>query len=98
MNSELTELVAMYDNGFWSKGDLFYRITWLVPKVSVQAIIDQLSSELRAEFTMWLQDTYDNDLPDSAFVSIGQQDDPPERGPRLEALRAWLRTSGPQRR
>lgn len=95
MNSELAELLSMYDAGFWSQGDLFYQITLLVPKVSVRTIIDQLPSGLRDEFAMWLRATYDNDLPAGAFVSIGQpQNDLAEEGLRLEALRGWLRTSG----
>jgi len=105
MIDELAELVGMYNQGAWSRGDFLYQITLLVPEVSVQSIVDQLPAPLRDEFVNWLRETYDNDAPADAFVSIGRQDDPAQRQLRLEALRAWLRTGsndknpgGPRRR
>jgi len=86
MIDELAELVAMYNQGAWSRGDSLYQITLLVPEVSVQSIIDQLPHPLRDEFVSWLRETYDNDAPADAFVSIGRQDDPAQKQLRLEAL------------
>lgn len=93
MIDDLTELVAMYNEGSWSTGDFFHQVTLLVPQVAVQTIIEQLPGECRDEFADWLRKTYDNDLPADAFISIGQQDDLTLRVPRLAALRAWLRST-----
>ena len=92
MIDELAELVGMYNQGAWSRGDFLYQITLLVPKVSVQSIVDQLPAPLRDEFVSWLRETYDNDTPADAFVSIGRPDYPAQKQLRLQALRAWLRT------
>jgi len=82
----------MYDQGVWSRGDFLYQVTLLVPELSVQSIVDQLPASLREELVSWLRETYDNDDPADAFVSIGRQDDPAQKQLRLEALGAWLRT------
>ncbi|HWU91287.1 MAG TPA: hypothetical protein VN253_28670 [Kofleriaceae bacterium] len=91
MMDDLAELIAMYDEGAWSRGDLLYQITLFVPDVAVQTIVDQLPDALRDDFVKWLRETYDNEVPADDLVSIKRSDDHERRRSRIEALRAWLR-------
>jgi hypothetical protein len=51
-------LLAMYDQGVWSRSDLFQRITLLVPEFAVQEIIDELPSLYQREFVSWLREKH----------------------------------------
>lgn len=91
MMDALAELVAMYDEGAWSRGDFLYQVTLLVPDLSVQTIVDQLPDALRDDFLEWLRATYDNEVPADDLVSIKISEDRERTRTRIEALRAWLR-------
>lgn len=93
MINELAELVEMYEQGAWSRGDYFHRITLLVPSFSVDELIGQLSTSDRDDFVFWLRETYDNDVPADKFVSIGQRGDPAMARERIDSLRDWLRAN-----
>ena len=93
MIADLAELVGMYEQGVWTRGELLYQITLFVPEVSVQAVVDQLPEELRENFVQWLRATYDNQIPADDFVSINTSEDREHSRARIQALRAWLRTT-----
>jgi hypothetical protein len=93
MIKDLAELLTMYAQGVWSRGDFFYQITLLVPAFSVQAIIDELPEPDRLDFVSWLRQTYDNDLPAEEFVTIGRQEDTAMSRVRISQLRTWLRVN-----
>lgn len=93
MISELAELVEMYEQGTWSRGDYFHRITLLVPNFSMDDILDELPTSDRDDFVRWLGETYDNDVPADKFVSIGHRDDSARTRERIDSLRDWLRAN-----
>ena len=93
MINELAELIEMYEQGAWSRGDYFHRITLLVPHFSIDELIDELPIPDRDDFVSWLRDTYDNDVPAEGFVSIGSQGDAALARARIDGLRAWLRAN-----
>ena len=93
MIKELAELIEMYEQGAWSRGDYFHRITLLVLDFSIDELIHQLPSSDRDDFVVWLRDTYDNDTPADNFVSIGQRSDTALARERLEDIRRWLRAN-----
>lgn len=93
MINELAELVEMYEQGAWSRGDYFHRITLLVPGVSIDELIHELPTSDRDDFVCWLRDTYDNDVPPDRFVSIGHQGDTTLARERIDSLRGWLRAN-----
>jgi hypothetical protein len=94
MIDELTELIEMYEQGAWSRGDYFYRITLLAPEVSIDELLPELPTSDRDDFVRWLRETYDNDVAADHFVSIGHRDDPSRTRERINSLRAWLRANG----
>jgi len=93
MINELTELVEMYEQGAWSRGDYFHRITLLVPDFSIDELIHQLPTSDRDDFVRWLRETYDSDVPADNYVSIGNQGDTTLARERIDCLRGWLRAN-----
>lgn len=93
MINELAEIVEMYEQGAWSRGDYFYRITLLVPAFSIDEIVLKLPTCDRDDFVCWLHETYDNDVPANEFVSIGHQNDTALTGERIDDIRRWLRVN-----
>ncbi|HZJ62096.1 MAG TPA: hypothetical protein VFD36_01120 [Kofleriaceae bacterium] len=93
MIDELAELVEMYEQGAWSRGDYFYRITLLVPDVSVGELIQEIPISDHDDFVCWLRQTYDNDVPADNFISIGGQGDTALTRERIDSLRGWLRAN-----
>jgi hypothetical protein len=93
MINELAELVEMYEQGAWSRGDYFHRITLFVPGFSIDELIHELPTSDRDDFVGWLRETYDNDVPADKFVSIGTRGDIAPARDRIDALRAWLRAN-----
>jgi len=93
MLNELGELVELYEQGAWSRGDYFYRITLLVPDFSIDELLDELPTSDREDFASWLRETYDNDVPADRFVSIGTPGDTALARVRIDALRSWLRAN-----
>ena len=91
MNKELAELIAMFEEGAWSRGDFLYRMTLFIPAMPVQALVEQIPGALRDEFVTWLRATYDNETSSAEFVSIGVPDDHDRTHARVEAIRTWLR-------
>lgn len=91
MITDLVELLDMYNEGVWSRGDLFQRIALLVPASSVQQIVDELPDPHRTEFIAWLRETYDHEVAAQDFVVIGRQENAASRLQRIEEIRAWLR-------
>ena len=91
MINELAELVELYEQGAWSRGDYFHRITLLVPKFSLDELLHELPASDRDDFVRWLRETYDNDVPTGDFVSIGYRDDTELPHERIDSLRRWLR-------
>jgi hypothetical protein len=93
MINELAELVEMYEQGAWSPGDYFHRITLLVPDFSIEDLIHELPTSDRDDFVCWLRETYDNDVPPDGFVSIGDRGDTALVRARIDSLRRWLRAN-----
>lgn len=93
MIDELAELVELYEQGAWSRGDYFHRITLLVPNFSVDELLDELPSSDREDFVCWLRETYDNDVPAESFVSIGAPGDTSLARARIHGIRSWLRAN-----
>jgi hypothetical protein len=93
MIKELAELVEMYDQGAWSRGDYFHRITLLVPGLSIDELIPEIPTADRDDFVHWLRGTYGNTVPTGNFVSIGGRSDTAVAHERIDSIRAWLRTS-----
>ena len=93
MIKELAELTEMYEQGAWSRGDYFHRITLLVLDFSIDELIQELPSLDRDDFVRWLRDTYHNDTPADNFVSLGQQSDTALAHERIESIRRWLRAN-----
>lgn len=93
MISELAELIEMYEQGAWSRGDYFHRITLLVPNFSLDELLRELPTSDRDDFVRWLRETYDNDVPADSFVSIGHRDDTTRIRERIDSLRDWLRAN-----
>lgn len=91
MINELAELIELYEQGAWSRGDYFYRITLLVPDFSIEELRDELPTSDREDFVSWLREMYDNDVPADSFVSIGTPGDTALARARIDALRSWLR-------
>jgi hypothetical protein len=54
MINELAELVEMYEQGAWSRGDYFHRITLFVPDFSIDELIHELPTSDRDDFVGWL--------------------------------------------
>jgi hypothetical protein len=97
MISELGELIEMYEQGAWSRGDYFHRITLLVPKFSIDELLNELPTSDRDDFVRWLRETYDNDVPPDNFVSIGHRDNTARTRERIDSLRDWLRGESSRR-
>jgi hypothetical protein len=93
MINELAELVEMYEQGAWSRGDYFHRITLFVPDFSIDELIHELPTSDRDDFVGWLRETYDNDVPADKFVSIGTRSNTAPARAQIDALRAWLRAN-----
>jgi hypothetical protein len=93
MISELAELIEMYEQGAWSRGDYFHRITLLVPNFSMDSLFSELPTSDRDDFVRWLSETYDNEVPADDFVSIGHRDDAARTRERINSLRDWLRAN-----
>lgn len=91
MISEIAELIEMFEQGAWSRGDYFHRITLLVPSLSVDELVRELPAPDRHDFVRWLHEMYDNDVPADGFVSLGQRDDPARTRERITSIRDWLR-------
>ena len=94
MINELAELIEMYEQGVWSRGDYFHRITLLVPDLSIDELLHGLPTSDRDDFVRWLRETYDNAVPADNFVSIGHRDDPARTRERIASLRQWLGANG----
>ncbi|HWO21686.1 MAG TPA: hypothetical protein VNO30_23110 [Kofleriaceae bacterium] len=92
MNKELAELISMYEEGSWSRGDFLYQMTLFIPAIPVQALVEQIPDALRDDFVTWLRVTYENETSSTEFVSIGMPDDHERTHVRIEAIRTWLRT------
>lgn len=95
MFDDLAELIAMYDEGAWSRGDFWYRVSLLIPDISVQTVHDQLPDGLRGDFVKWARAHYDNEVPANELVSVSVSMDNEGARTRIEAFRAWLRTNPP---
>lgn len=93
MINELAELVELYEQGAWSRGDYFHRITLLVPAFSIDELIHELPTSDRNDFVCWLRETYDNDIQADKFVSIGHRGDTALAFERIDGLRSWLRAN-----
>lgn len=90
MIDELAELVELYEQGAWSRGDYFHRITLLVPSFSLDELLDELPGSDRKDFVHWLRETYDNDVPADSFVSIGGPGNTALARVRISRIRSWL--------
>lgn len=93
MIDELADLIELYEQGAWSRGDYFYRITLLVPNFALDDVIDELPGSDRKDFVHWLRETYDNDVPADSFVSIGAPGNTALARARIDGIRSWLRAN-----
>ena len=93
MINELAELVELYEQGVWSRGDYFHRITLLMPRFSITELLNELPTSDREDFVSWLRETYDNDVPADSFISIGNRGDTTLSDARIDGVRSWLRAN-----
>lgn len=88
MKTDITELVDMYDRGYFSKGDFFTKLFRLVFGGDIDAQLAVLGDAWRTEFLDWARKGYDNLRPADEYFMIGapEDDDFPRQ---LAAYRRW---------
>jgi len=54
---EIAELVEEYEQGMWSKGDFYQRVSDLVSCYPVQSVVDAVPDGYREGFVEWMRET-----------------------------------------
>ncbi len=93
------EIVSWYDEGAFSKGDALSKLTDLAALKGVDATLQELPTEWRAELEGWIFEVYDNEVDSDDFLDFG--DPAPDLAQRRKAigvLREWIRARRSQRR
>ncbi len=97
MIREIPELVRMWEDGGFARGDLMTRFFGLIESHPVEEVVAGLPEPWRGEFVDWIREMYDNDAPASSFVWLrSSAPEPPYKGQLIAAVRDWLKAHPPQ--
>lgn len=86
----VVELVEQYNDGIWTRLELFAEIFRQLGDGNVDCAIETLPEELRSKFVAWAKERYDNDVDPSEYFYIGGEgyrEAPPEA---FFAIRHWF--------
>lgn len=85
--------IASYEAGDCTRLAVYMDLLYLTPKMGVQQVLDCLPPEWKRGFADWLVETYDNEMPVEAYLSIGLSEEELNMKPDpISLVRGWLKT------
>src|SRR5262245_25060156 len=90
------ELLAYYEEGAYTKREIFWKIFLRIDGDNVGHVIAALPPDFRTEFVAWAREEYDNTARPSEFIFIGGEGGAPgdeQFAVMLDAIRGWFATN-----